>query len=157
MEIYSIFTKLKMVEASVGELYLYLYKKIAHKDPELSSLIKQLSEEEKSHEKIVDMAKEYFLEVNDVFQKNTDSESLIQSLVNGVTNKIKEIRNNLDKLQSKEIIRLINELETELESKHYSIYISVSNKEIKQLLDSLVTGDIAHKKKIKLFLDKYNK
>jgi len=156
MEIFTIFSKLKMVESTVGELYTFLYKKTAHKYPELSNFFKQLAEEEKGHEKIIDMAKEYFLEINDVFIKNPDAESLIHSLVNSVTNNIAEIKKNLDKFQPKEIIQAINGLETDLESKHYSIYISISNKEIKQLLDSLVTGDQAHKEKIKFFLNKHN-
>lgn len=155
MGIYTIFSHLKNAEAGAAELYLFMAQKISHKFPDVGMFLKNLSDEEKLHEKQVEMARNFFLEATDLFLQKEDAESMLLHVLNKTEETRRYFLENWDTLTPEQIIRMVTHLELEIENRHHSFYIESTDIGIKTLVDSLRGADRAHVEALNNFLDRY--
>lgn len=156
MGIYTIFSYLKNAEAGAAELYSFMAQKISHKYPDVGTFLKNLADEEKLHEKQVEMARNFFLEATDLFFQKEDAESMLVHVLKKTEDTRKYFSENWDLLTPDQIIHMVKDLELEIENKHHSFYIESTDAGIKTLIDSLRGADRAHVEALKDFLHRYS-
>ncbi len=155
MGLYSIFSQLKKAESEAARLYSTLSTRIAHQYPDLAQFLKTLSEEEKIHEKRVEMFKNLFFEAHDFFLEKPDAESILAETLKKIEDVNTYFLQNADILTPQRIIQIIAELEKDMENKHHTLFVEVTDAGLKQLMENLESGDKAHSEGLNAFLARY--
>lgn len=150
MGIINILSKLKQNEKESGDLYRYISEKYSGRNNEISRLFSTLSEEERAHEREVDMALRIIPETNAA--EVPEALYVVDKLVIYVQEVRDLIENEIDSLSPEKIVRIALELESELEERHHSFYYQVDDEKVKALFKSLASYDSSHSDKLKLFL-----
>jgi rubrerythrin len=141
--------QLKDVENKASELYKFIYKKITHRYPELASLVQILADEEKVHEKEVDLVLGVLRESPKSFVENPDALKRSMNILAKLEQNRIFLNQKIDFLDSEKIVNLIWEFEINLEETHHSFYYQVTDEKLKKLFNYLTNADRSHIEKIK--------
>jgi rubrerythrin len=151
MALLTLISKLKEIEQRAAELYLLVCQEVSHRDPRLGQLFQALSEEERVHEKQVEMAINIFREAHDTFSEQPEALDQIGKVLGKITEKEREFKANHEAMSPAAILQMAIEVEENMEERHQTFYLNVHDDQIKALLQSLRNADHAHSQKLKQY------
>jgi hypothetical protein len=130
------FYMLKNAEIQAGELYVQIGLSVSIAHPGLSELFNDLAQEEELHAKQIELLRNLFLQSEDVFLENPETEKMIA-----------EFMRNLETV--KDYFNL--HLERNLVEKHRLFFMKAADPQIKNLLENLNLADAGHIRKLEAF------
>jgi hypothetical protein len=148
MSLEKTFYLLKAAEQRIGELYSLIGLSVAVTHPELFDLFSELAEEEKMHEKQIELMHGIFLQSKDAFVENEQAEGLIAKFVENVDTVKKYFNQKHFELKPADLIDLALDLERGLVEQHRTFFLKVIDPQIKNLFESLNLVDKAHIRKL---------
>lgn len=150
------FYKLKELEDSAGELYLDICKMIEKDHPEISEVFFNLYEDEIGHGRQIDFAKGLYVESESIFNENSENLGRIESslsFIKNISDIVKSDKNNLTPL---DYLKFALELEEQFAEGHLLLSFDIEDENIKKLLESMISEDRVHIKRIKRTIDRFS-
>ncbi len=148
---------IKVIEESAGNLYMTISEKTKNVYPEISELFHQLYKDEVHHGKQADFICNLFNESESAFSSDEKHREILRDrikLIEDVTNVINEKEMYLHPV---DLLKIAIELEEDMGEGHELISEGVSDPEMKKLVSGLALEDKVHTKRIRDFLDAYEK
>jgi len=151
MSLEKTFYLLKAAEKRIGELYSLIGLSVAVTHPQFFDLFSELAEEEKMHEKQIELMQNIFMQSNDAFAENPEAEGLIAQFVENVDTVKKYFDQKHYELKPADLIALALDLERGLVEQHRTFFLKVIDPQIKKLFENLNLVDKAHIRKLEDF------
>jgi len=148
---------IKEIEKSAGSLYLTISEKTKNVYPEISELFHQLYKDEVHHGEQADFISTLFKESEGSFNSNEKNRAILSDRIKF----IEDIKNVIEEkemyLHPVDLLKIAIELEEDMGEGHELISEGVSDPEMKKLITSLALEDKVHTKRIRDFLEAYEK
>jgi rubrerythrin len=145
------FYMLKNAEIQAGELYVQIGLSVSIAHPGLSELFNDLAQEEELHAKQIELLRNLFLQSEDVFLENPETEKMIAEFMRNLET-VKDYFNlHHAQMQPRDLIDLALGLERNLVEKHRLFFMKAADPQIKNLLENLNLADAGHIRKLEAF------
>ena len=148
---------IKEIEESAGNLYLTISKKTKNVYPEISALFHQLYKDEVHHGGQADFICTLYKESESSFNSNEKNRGILSDRIKFIKDIEKVIEEKEMYLHPVDLLKIAVELEEDLGEGHELISEGVSDPEMKKLISSLALEDKVHAKRIRDFLEAYEK
>ena len=145
------FYLLKNAELQAGELYALIGLNVAIVNPELSDLFNDLAKEEELHAKQIEMLRNLFLQSEDAFLENPETEKMIAEFIRNLETATDYFNQHQAQMQPRDLIDLALGLERNLIEKHRLFFMKAADPQIKNLLENLNLADLSHVRKLEDF------
>lgn len=151
MSIAKTFYLLKNAELQTGELYTMIGLSIVLAHPGLSDLFNDLAKEEELHARQIELLRNLFLESEDAFIENPETEKMINEFMQNLEMSKTYFNRHHAQIQPRDLIDLALGLERNLVEKHRMFFMKAADPQIKNLLENLNLADEAHVRKLENF------
>jgi rubrerythrin len=142
------FYLLKNAELQAGELYAMIGLSVSVAHPGLSDLFNDLAKEEEMHARQIVLMQNLFLESQESFLQEPESEELIVEFMRKLEDARDHFNRHNTELHPRDLISLAMDLEQNLIEKHRTFFMKIADPQIKCLLESLNLADASHIKKL---------
>ncbi len=149
--------KIKEVEECAGILYLTISKKTENVYPEISELFHQLYKDEVHHGGQADFISNLFKESENSFRNDENNQKILCDRIKFIEDITKVIEEKEMYLHPVDLLKIAIELEENMGEGHELISESVSDPELKKLINSMALEDKVHTKRIRDFLESYER
>jgi hypothetical protein len=143
--------KLKEIEEKTAELYNRISFNISPVHQETGRLFQELSSDEKIHAGQIGLAINICQESKENFFESENSENEIEKVRELIERAFRFIEKNSESVTPRELLEMSLKIELNLEARHHSFYINVTDEQLKQLFQSLFVADTSHVRRIKEF------
>lgn len=148
---------IKDVEVRAGKLYHTISKKTEKVYPEISELFHQLYMDEVHHGEQSDFICNLFKESEDSFTNDENNQQILCDRIKFIDDITKVIEEKEMYLHPVDLLKIAIELEEDMGEGHELISESISNPELKKLIISMALEDKIHTKRIRDFLESYER
>jgi len=136
--------KLKETERQAGDFYQTIHQKIKFQEPQLAELFKRMANDERIHEKQVEMAIAIYKEAPDQFSPQPDAIILIDNVLQKIQDSSVRFQQEYLTLTPAEILDMAVEIEVDMEERHQSFYLKIKDSHLGALFRNILDADSTH-------------
>lgn len=144
MAVLSLLYKLKETERQAGDLYRLVHQKMALREPEVADMFRRLHNDERIHEKQVEMALSIYKEAPDQFAPQPDAIFLIDKVLKKIQDVAETFEHRHQTITPEEIIGMALEIEVDMEERHQSFYLKIKDTQLGALFKNILDADTEH-------------
>ena len=148
---------IKDIEARAGKLYLTISKKTEKVYPEISELFHQLYKDEVHHGGQADFICSLYKESENLFENDENNQKILCDRIKFIEDITKVIEEKEMYLHPVDLLKIAIELEEDMGEGHELISESIRDPELKKLINSMALEDKVHTKRIRDFLESYER
>jgi rubrerythrin len=148
MSLSKLFYLIKSAEGQTAEFYDRIRLDLAVQNPSLSDFFGELADDERLHEKQVELIQTIFLNSKDAFLEKEGAETEMEVFLAALEEARLHYRRDAAVLKPSDLLRMARDLETSLLERHRTFFLETTDPGIRKLLESLNLADEYHLRRL---------